>query len=68
MVYLLVLVSVVAMSGAQLLLKKGLLSVGYISQRPGEVIHFFFKAFASPYIIGAALLTVATVLAWLLAL
>jgi len=68
MVYLLVLVSVVAMSGAQLLLKKGLLQVGGYPHDLTEVGSFFFKAYANGYVLSAVILTIVTALAWILAL
>jgi len=68
MVYLLVLVSVAAMSASQLLLKKGLLVVGHFPQRPGEMVDFFLKACTNPYVIIAVFMTILTALAWLVAL
>jgi uncharacterized membrane protein len=67
MVYLLVLISVAAMTAAQLLLKKGLLVVGHFPQRPAEMVDFFFKAYTNPYIITAVIMTILTALAWLAA-
>jgi drug/metabolite transporter (DMT)-like permease len=66
MLYLLVIVSVAAMSGAQLLLKKGL-EVIQFPQGLGELVPFFVKAFSNVYIISALVLTVVTALAWILA-
>jgi uncharacterized membrane protein len=68
MVYLLVLVSVVAMSGAQLLLKKGLLQVGGYPHNLSELGSFFLRAYTSGYVISAVILTIVTALAWILAL
>ena len=68
MVYLLVLVSVVAMSGAQLLLKKGLLQVGGYPHNLTGVGSFFLKAYTNGYVISAVILTIVTALAWILAL
>ncbi len=67
MVYLLVLVSIAAMSAGQLLVKKGLLTIGHSPKDLGELLHFFSKAYTNGYIIAAVLLTVITALAWLLA-
>ena len=67
MVYLLVFISVVAMSGAQLLLKKGLLQVGAFSLHISEIGSFFMKAYTNVYVISAVILTVITALAWILA-
>jgi drug/metabolite transporter (DMT)-like permease len=67
MVYVLVLISVAAMTAAQLLLKKGLLVVGHFPQNLGEAPHFFVKAYTNPYIIAAVFLTIGTAMAWLLA-
>ena len=68
MVYLLVLVSVVAMSGSQLLLKKGLLQVGGYPHDLAELGSFFLKAYTNGYVISAAILTIVTALAWIIAL
>ena len=65
--YFLVFISVVAMSGAQLLLKKGLLQVGAFSYNLGEIGSFFMKAYTNVYVISAVILTVITALAWILA-
>jgi len=65
--YFLVFISVVAMSGAQLLLKKGLLQVGAFSLNIGEIGSFFMKAYTNVYVISAVILTVITALAWILA-
>ncbi len=65
MVYYLVAISVLAMSGAQLLLKKGLLSIGQSPQNINELPGFFFKACTNVYIIFAVVLTIITALSWL---
>ena len=67
MVYLLVLVSVVAMSGTQLLLKKGLLQVGGYPHNLTEIGSFFLKAYTNGYVIFAVILTIVTALAWIIA-
>ena len=67
MVYVLVLISVAAMTAAQLLLKKGLLVVGHFPENLGEAPHFFVKAYTNPYVIAAVFLTIVTAMAWLLA-
>jgi uncharacterized membrane protein len=56
------------MSGAQLLLKKGLLQVGAFSLNISEIGSFFVKAYTNFYIISAVILTVITALTWILAL
>jgi uncharacterized membrane protein len=65
-VYLLVLISVCAMSGAQLLLKKGLQIVPFPSGL-SELGSFFVKAFSNGYILAAISLVVVTALCWMLA-
>jgi drug/metabolite transporter (DMT)-like permease len=67
MVYLLVFISVAAMTTAQLLLKKGLLSVGEFPMHLNDVIPFFIKAYMNTYIISAVVLTIVTALVWILA-
>lgn len=68
MVYFLVLVSVVAMSGAQLLLKKGLLQVEGYPHNLTEVGSFFVKAYTNDgYVISAVILTIVTAFAWIVA-
>jgi uncharacterized membrane protein len=66
-VYILVVIAVCAMSGAQLLLKKGLLQVGQTPQSLSEIWPFFLKAYSNVYIIFAVVLTVVTALAWIVA-
>ncbi len=67
MLYLLVFISVFAMSGAQLLLKKGLLQVGAFSFNIGDIGSFFMKAYTNVYVISAVILTLITALTWILA-
>jgi len=67
MLYLLVFISVAAMTAAQLLLKKGLLAVGQYPQNFSQLIPFFLKVYANPYVISAVFLTILTALAWVLA-
>ena len=66
MVYLLVFISVVAMSAAQLLLKKGLLVIGQSPQSLSELGPFFLKAYTNPYVISAVFLGLLTALAWII--
>ena len=68
MVYLLVFISVAAMSAAQLLVKKGVLSAGPYPQNFSELIPFFLRAGTNAYVIGAVVLTIVTALAWILAI
>lgn len=67
MIYFLVSLSVIAMSASQLLLKKGLLTIGYTPHSLSELGHFFSKAYSNGYIISAVALTVVTALAWIVA-
>jgi drug/metabolite transporter (DMT)-like permease len=67
MVYVLVSISVVAMTAAQLLLKKGVLLVGGFPQNLSELGHFFSRAYTNAYILSAVFLTIITALAWILA-
>lgn len=67
MVYFPVLISVAAMTAAQLLLKKGLLVVGRFPQSLPEAPNFFLRACTNPYVIAAVFLTIVTALAWVLA-
>ena len=67
MLYFLIFISIAAMTAAQLLLKKGLLTVGQFPGSLNELIPFFLKAYTNIYIILAVLLTLVTALAWLLA-
>ena len=67
MLYLLVFISVAAMTAAQLLLKKGLLLIGEFPGRPGDLVPFFLKAFTNIYVISAVFLTIVTALTWILA-
>lgn len=64
MVYVWVFISVVAMSAAQLLLKKGLLLVDQSPQNMGELIRFLGRAYSNVYVILAVILTIITALAW----
>ena len=56
------------MSAAQLLVKKGVLSVGPYPQNLNELIPFFLRAYTNVYIIAAVFLTIVTALAWILAI
>ena len=67
MVGLLVLASVAGMTAAQLLLKRGLLCVGEFPGRLGDVLPFILKAYTNVYVVAAVLVTIATALAWVLA-
>jgi drug/metabolite transporter (DMT)-like permease len=66
--YILIFISVAGMSAAQLLLKKGLLSIGQWPQNFSEIIKFFLKVFSNPYVISAVIMTLLTASAWILAL
>lgn len=67
MVYLLVFLSVAAMTAAQLLLKKGLLLVGESPGRLGDLLPFLLKAYTNVYVASAVLLAILTAMAWTLA-
>jgi len=67
MVYLLVFISVIGMTAAQLLLKKGLLLAGQFPQNFSGLIPFFLRAFTNTYVISAVFVTILTALAWILA-
>lgn len=67
MIYLLVLLSVTAMTAAQLLLKKGLILLGNVPESIGELVVFFEKACTNIYVIAAAIMTLVTALAWIIA-
>lgn len=64
MIYLLVFISVAAMTAAQLLLKKGLLLVGQSPQGFSELVRFFLRAYTNIYVILAVLLTIITAFIW----
>jgi uncharacterized membrane protein len=68
MVYLYVLISVVCMSAAHLLVKKGITVVGQYPQSVAELLPFFGKVFTNMYILGALALALITGLSWFLAL
>lgn len=68
MVYLYVSISIAAMTAAQLLVKKGILSIGQLPQNFSELIPFFPRAFTNGYVISAISLVILTALAWILAL
>ena len=62
--YVLVFVSIVAMTAAQLMLKKGLTIVGQSPQGFSELLRFFLRAYSNIYVISAVVLTIITALAW----
>jgi uncharacterized membrane protein len=68
MLYILIFVSVAAMSGAQLLLKKGVLQVGGFPQNLSEVSRFLLEAISNIFVISAIVLTIVTALSWILAI
>lgn len=67
MIYVLVFISVAAMTAAQLLLKKGLIAVGQFPQNFSQLLPFFSKVYSNPYVISAVFLAILTALAWVLA-
>ena len=67
MVYLLVSISVAAMTAAHLFLKKGMLIIGRAPQNPGELVPFYLKAFTNIHVISGIFLIILTGLAWILA-
>lgn len=68
MLYLLISVTVIAVTGVHLLLKKGLLTIGHLPSGPGEWIPFIFNYFTNIYCISAVLLTLVAVPTWILAI
>ena len=68
MVYLLVFISMAAMTAAQLLLKKGILAAGQFPGSLNETIPFFLKAYTNIHVVSAVLLTILAALVWVLAL
>ena len=68
MLYLLISVSVIAVSGAHLLLKKGLLSIGQLPSSLGDCIPFILSFLTNVYCISAVLLTLLAVPTWTLAI
>jgi len=68
MVYLLISISVIAMTVSQLLLKKGVFLAGQFPQNFSELIPFFLRAFTNTYVISAIFVTIIAALAWILAL
>lgn len=65
MIYVFVSISVVAMTAAQLLLKKGLLAVGQSPQGWNELLRFFMRSYSNIYVISAVVLTIVAALAWI---
>lgn len=68
MLYLLISVTLIAVSGVHLLLKQGLISIGQSPSNLAECIPFMLKFFTNPYCISAALLTLLAVPTWVLAI
>jgi drug/metabolite transporter (DMT)-like permease len=65
--YILVFMSVIAMTGAQLFLKKGLIQVGGFPDSLSRIGDFFLSAYTNVHVLLAVLLTAVTALAWTLA-
>lgn len=63
--YTLIFISIVTMTAAQLLLKKGLLIVGQSPQSFGELLRFFGRAYSNIYVISAVVLTIIAAFAWM---
>ena len=68
MIYILIFIAVISMTAAQLLAKKGILSLGQLPSTISEIIPFFLKVYSNVYVISAVLITIVASLAWLLAL
>jgi multidrug transporter EmrE-like cation transporter len=68
MLYLLISWTVVAVSSAHLLLRKGLVSIGHLPSTSGEFIPYFLSVFTNVYCISAVLLILLAVPAWILAI
>lgn len=58
MLYLLISVTVIAVSGVHLLLKQGLISIGQSPSNLAECIPFMLKFFTNPYCISAVFIDI----------
>jgi uncharacterized membrane protein len=67
MPYLFLAITLVGTIAGQLLLKKGLLSVGEFHANLGEVVPFFIRAFSNPYVLLAVFLVLVASLSWIIA-
>ncbi len=65
MVYLLVFCTVIGMTAAQLLLKRGMIAVGEAPHTIHELANFFIRACINPYVITAIIITAATAVVWI---
>jgi len=68
MVYLFVAITIVGVVSAQLMLKKGLLEVGFVPTQLTEFLPFFVKAFTNIYVLAALLCVTFASLSWLVAI
>ncbi len=68
MLYLLISWTVVAVSSAHLLLRKGLVSIGHLPSTSADFIPYFLSVFTNVYCISAILLILLAVPAWILAI
>jgi len=68
MLYILILVTVTAVSGVHLLFKKGLISIGQAPSSLGEFFPFMLNVFTNIYCISAVLLALLAVPVWILAI
>jgi uncharacterized membrane protein len=66
MPYLFMAITMVSMVATQILLRKGMLQVGSLSEA-GGLFHFFLKAIINPYIIIAIFTTALAAGSWLIA-
>jgi uncharacterized membrane protein len=68
MLYLLISWTVIAVSSAHLLLRKGLVAIGHLPSSLGDLVPYFIKVFTNAYCISAVVLVLLAVPAWTLAI
>jgi drug/metabolite transporter (DMT)-like permease len=68
MLYLLILWTVIAVSSAHLLLKRGLISIGHLPSVAGDFVPFFVRIFTNGYCISAFILALLAVPPWIIAI
>jgi multidrug transporter EmrE-like cation transporter len=68
MTYLFVAITILGITGGQLLLKKGLAEISFIPNRISEFLPFFLRAFTNIYIILAVVCVGIAACSWLVAL
>jgi drug/metabolite transporter (DMT)-like permease len=65
MPYALLSIALAGMVASQILLKKGMETVGQFPQGFSEIFHFFLKAFSNPYVLTAMAAILIGGLAWI---